>query len=162
MYRKNYLEEFFAVTITGSVYRVRAHDECGDPCAEKVAVTGDSHLQIGTRIKRLGGLLAVEQHIRAFIPEGNPSRAGSSIHERRLERVPTEWWMGKTAKIVALFFSRRSAEKCAHAEGLQPADDRWIETTREVLDSIGNDHPTITICKHPQMVLLDRPTLVSS
>jgi hypothetical protein len=145
------LEKFFAVTTT-SLYEVLARAENGLPCVRKVDLHGDSQIAIGQTMS--GDLLAVAKWLQFFIPEGHGWVSPMTSVERRVERVSTQWWQGKTSAIIALFLTEDKARECFASQNLQPRDPRWLKDTKEVLGAIGENHPTITICHWSDMALV--------
>ena len=145
-------QTFFAVTTT-SVYQVFAMGEDGWPYALKIGLKGKSAISVGGKIS--GAMLSIAQWLQFYIPEGHAWLSAGTSFERRLERVNTQWWLGGTSKIIALFSSEEEARKCFACAHLVSCDHRWIEHTQGVLWLIGENHPTITICHWPELALLE-------
>lgn len=53
----------------------------------------------------------------------------------------------RTHTIVALFFRYSKAEACYTERSEINFDPRWADCTRQVLTTIGHDHPLVTISK---------------
>lgn len=139
------LQEFFAVTVTGSGYQVMNQmrsDEC-TPIVEKFVLKGDSGIAVG---ERLGGL-----HDPGMV--GITCRDILVYSPKRREGVPqtafetsTDRFGGHTSSIVALFLTRTDANEClAQHPSLRKWDERWIGHTRLVLDAIGDSHPIFIV-----------------
>ena len=73
--------------------------------------------------------------------------------QRQVEMVNTVYWQGKTSTVIALFLTEEKARECFASPDLKPCDPRWLENTNEVLEAIGENHPTITICHWRNMAL---------
>jgi hypothetical protein len=145
------LEKFFTVTTT-SLYEVIAKGENGYPYVCKIDLHGESQISVGQTMT--GDLLAVCKWLQLFIPEKYGLTAPMSGIERRVERVSTCFYQGKTSPVIALFLTEDKARECFASPDLQPCDPRWLDDTKEVLEAIGEDHPTITICHWPEMTLI--------
>jgi hypothetical protein len=135
------INEFFAVTMT-SLYHVTATSRDGSASAEKIAIKGESKLPVGTRLEHGDGrLVAIRRGLLAFIPEGG----GYTSYQREPASVNTRWHEGQSSPIVALFTSKDEAAECLDNNNLEPADQRWIESTKKVLEEIGEKHPSFVI-----------------
>lgn len=145
------LDGFFVVTQT-SIYFVRPRGEDGLPYADKIAIKEESRLPVGHRINN-GTMFAIARHLQCYVPEGKSLFSPQSSFERRLEQVSSRWWGAGTSPITALFFSERAARECLGQPELEASDSRWTKETREVIAAIGDDHPTIYICRHPGLAL---------
>lgn len=148
---QGYLGKFFAVTTT-SVYQVVAKGEGGFPYAEKIALRGESDIPIGGKIKS-GGMIAIARRLQAFIPDGYGLATPLCSIERRLEMVNVSWWQGRTSEIVALFLEQDAALDCFQQLDLEVCDPRWEKQTRQVIESIGDEHPKFSVCRHPGLAL---------
>ncbi len=138
------IHEFFVVTKT-SVYRVSDEkDEHGWPIVEKIALAGESKIGIGERLE--GGYLVGVTRWGGIIlyNEDHPRK------ERRqtAAMVNTFFHGGKTSPIAALFLNKEEAAECLKAENRQKFDARWEEQTKNVLESIGNDHQVFIVDHH--------------
>ena len=144
------LAKFYAVTHSQeslSVYEVNARDADNPyPYAEKIHLQGESKVGIGERIDG-DSMIAIARHIQSFTPEGCGLLTPMSTIERNLEKVNTHWWGKKSSPIVALFLTREEAMACAQESELQDCDPRWEDETKKVIGLIGNDHPTISVCR---------------
>lgn len=146
------LEKFYAVTKT-SIYEVYAMDENKHPYALKIELKGKSKVQKGEKING-GTMLAIAKNLQFYIPEAHSMLSSQTGEERRLEQVNTMWWRMSTSKIVALFLAKEDALTCFSQTDFKPCDPRWLEKTKEVIEKIGPDHPTITVCHWPELSLL--------
>ena len=146
------LSMFFAVTAT-SIYRVVAEDGKGRAFAEKIALKGESKFPVGHKIED-GMMIAIARCLQAYIPEGHSWLSSQTSFERRLEDVHSSWWRTGTSPIVALFLSEEAAQACFEQPDLVPCDPRWIDQTKEVLASVGEEHPTISVCHYPKLALI--------
>ncbi len=147
-----HVQEFFVVTRT-SIYQVRAidHNRGGGPSAMKVAIRGESAVQVGEYLED-GTHVAVCDQLTVYRPHGT---GGGT--ERRIENVNTRYWGGHSSPIVALFATFTEAKTCLESPDLVPSDPRWAKETRVVADAIGDDHPKFYICRHSscRMALFD-------
>jgi len=148
----DFLEKFYAVTKT-SVYEVVAKDKDGNPYAIKIALHGKSKFGIGEKLNG-GTMLAIAKSLQFFIPESHSMASPQTGFERRLEHVNTMWWRGGSSDIVALFLKKEEALSCSKESNLTKCDPRWLNQTREVLEKIGEEHPTISICHDPTLCLI--------
>lgn len=149
------LQEFWAVTVgstSTSIYHViaRRGSEDPGPVATKIALAGESRVPVADELKG-SMMLAITTQLQAYIPEGG----GYTSFERNIESVNTRWWGDNSAPIVALFLTEAEAQDCFQQEDLQPCDSRWLAQTKEVIEKIGDDHPTITVCHYKGMSLLE-------
>jgi|GEM_PF-1036239 len=150
------LERFFAVTLT-SVYEVVAKGERGLPYAKKIKLGGESAIAVGGIIT--DQMVAVAKWLQFYIPEGHGwGCPPMTSFERRLEQVNMQWWGGRTTAIIALFLTRKNAEKCFSSPDPQLCDPRWLQETKKVIEAIGEDHPTFTVCHSPGLALFDELT----
>ena len=143
--------KFFAVTTT-SLYEVMARAENGRPYIRKIDLRGESQIQISETMS--GDLLAVAKWLQFFIPEGHGLLSPMTSVQRKVEMVNTVYWQGKTSDIIALFLTEEKARECFASPDLKPCDTRWLENTKEVLEAIRENHPTITICHWRDMALI--------
>jgi hypothetical protein len=146
------LAQFFAVTIT-SIYKVVAIDEHHQPYAEKIALRGKSSMPVGSKIDN-GSMIAICHRLQIFIPEGHGLMSPLTSYERHIESVNTRYWGGGTTPIVALFLTEEEARQCFAEPNPEPCDKRWLDSTKKVLQMVGEDHPTITVCHYPDMALI--------
>jgi hypothetical protein len=131
------LHEFFAVTQSGSLYRV-ADEYWGEydlPLVERlVPVANDKpfRLQNGHTV-------------------GITRDSGIVLYNRTkpvtAEFVNTIHWGGHTTPVVGLFLNRGTAEVCLQTQQGhgQPWDPQWLLWTRDVLSKIGKNHPLFVI-----------------
>lgn len=140
------ISEFFAVTVT-SVYHIRerAGDEYGGS-ARKIALKGESRLLIGAMLEQGNGrLIAIGRSLLAYLPERYGRMNTRTGYEREPAQVNSEWHEGKSSPIIALFAGQEEAMRCFESEDLQPADERWLDSTKKILEKIGDDHPVFVI-----------------
>ncbi|HDZ54643.1 MAG TPA: hypothetical protein ENI19_03185 [Candidatus Nealsonbacteria bacterium] len=134
--------EFFAVTTT-SVYLVKDEkDEEGIPIIEKIVLRGESKISVGQRLKN-GRYVGITPCGIILYDEDHPR--GIERSPQKPEEVNIAFYGGKTTPIIALFLSKDKATTCLDSEDLEPSDSRWENETREVLNSIGNNHPVLII-----------------
>lgn len=146
------LEKFFAVTVvrpdtTTSLFKARARGENGCPCICKIESRPLSKRRKKKKYPEItvmgGHLLAVAKWLQLF----NPHQLKSGRKERQLNKVSTLLWQGGTPPIVALFLTEDKARECFTSSDLKPCDPRWKKDTKEVLATIGENHPTFVICR---------------
>ncbi len=131
------IHEFYAVT-RHSVYHVKDNDGDGFPFAEKIG--GKS--PIGKRIEGRTTIAIAKR----LISYNDPSQTeGAEAVKKLLEQTST---------IVALFKDRVAALECSALNSIEPCDLRWIDQTREVVNEIGENHPTFEVCRQPNLALL--------
>lgn len=146
----SYLEIFFAVTVN-SVYRIITCDKDHWPYLEKIA--GGNGLPVGTKLNN-GPMLAIAKNLQLYYPEGHSMLSPQTSVVRELERVNTMYWGAKTSCIAALFLTKEDALSCFNQSELKPCDQRWINETKNVIEKIGEDHPTVTICHWQDLSLM--------
>ena len=144
------VRRFYAVTTT-SIYCVDAGTvkTGGRPVATKIALRGESELKIGAALEG-GTMLAITTCLQMYIPEGG----GITSFKREIEGVNTRYWFGHSSDIVALFSNEKAARECFSKSDLVTCDPRWLNSTREVLDRIGDKHPNFYVCKWGNLNLL--------
>lgn len=148
------LKEFWAVTKT-SLYHVKA-PPTAPPIATKLASKGSS--KVGVRKTIGNGMLAICQSLQWYVPEGG----GLGTYEPNIAKVNTLYWGASTSPIVALFATLETAQACFEKNDLEPGDPRFWESTQEVLDLIGEEHPTVSICHLSHLKLSPHATTKSS
>ncbi len=142
------LREFFAVTVSGSLYRIIYSS--GETTVEKIAIRNGakSKVPVGDRLK-----------IGTFDHTGSNDYVGIASYgiflyygfhradqKRPLpEFVNTSYWGGKTSAVVGLFIRENDARACINAENLQMLDLRWASQTEEVYIAIGASHPKFVL-----------------
>jgi hypothetical protein len=146
------INEFYAVTLT-SVYHVRALGNYR-ASAVKIALKGNSQVQVGHDIAE-GGMIAICRDLQGYVPEKYGFSHPMTGFERRLELVNGQWWRGGTSPIVALFKTEEEATACLNSKNLRPRDPRWIDSTRRVMEEIGDAHPSFYVCHYRGMELLE-------
>lgn len=155
------LKEFFAVTSShqsASLYHVGEDDgsQYHSPYAEKLALRGSSKVAVGERL-RGREMLAICKQLVCYTPEGGGYLCSV---ERRIEMVNTRYWGAESSLIVALFLTEEVARQCFESSDLQPADERWLDETKMVIEAIGVDHPSFEVCRWPGLALTELPPLV--
>jgi hypothetical protein len=150
------LEEFYAVTASSrstSVYHIVAKGN-DIPEVTKIEVKGYSTVHVGHKLQT-GTMLAITQQLQMFLPEGGGVLGLTTSFERNIEHVNTFWWGGHSSAIVALFKNKGDALECFEHKRLTIADHRWLRQTTEVIEEIGDNHPTVVVCRYPTLSLLD-------
>lgn len=140
---KNYLREFYAVTVT-SLYRAVIYGEPQVPWLEKISVRERSKIALGEKIKN-GTMVSIGSQLELFVPEGSGSISPNSTIQREITMVNTRFHGGCTSKVVALFLDERKAMQCHDSVGLTPCDPRWKKDTIAVLKAIHREHPYCSI-----------------
>ena len=142
------LKKFYAVTAT-SVYRVEYDEKKVQAQATKIALNSESGIKLGKVLS--GPMLAVAKWLQFYIPEGG----GLTSYERKIEKVNTNYWFGKTSNIVALFFNEVEARDCLLIyDNLSPCDSRWLDSTKKVIEAIGHEHPVFEVCEFEDLKLM--------
>jgi hypothetical protein len=112
----------------------------------KIAIRGESRLPVGHDLAE-GGMIAIRQWLQGFIPEKYGFGHPMTGLERHIEQVNTRYWRGNSSYIVALFRTDEEARVCFGCDDLHPCDPRWAESTRQVLEDIGDEHPSFYISR---------------
>ncbi len=132
------LEQFFAVTINGSIYEISTEiSESNWPTVKKISGKPNPNMRTGHCLRngRLVGLSDIG--ILLFNP--------NSKNGKRFEDMSTNQHGGSTSGIVALFTNRTLAEKCVASGEQTSFSEKYIDTTKKTLQDIGNDHPVFII-----------------
>jgi hypothetical protein len=157
------LSHFFAVTESGSLYRVYADDEDKNPGLEKLALVGESAIPAGRTMKgdvsdRIG--IMHDLGLAIYFPLSGPH------NPPRPNLVSVAWFeTPHTSKIVALFLDKKSAKNFLEKKFENKVDllQLWkslktgppeeaalkklmrslegIKSTLKTLRAIGDDHP---------------------
>ncbi len=150
----SHLEKFYAVTLSGSVYRARIQfgtepGEQGTVGLLKIAKKGQL---LQEEQENTNAMLAIAKSLILFIPEGG----GITSFQREVGMVNTFWWGYETNGIVALFLEDiDKALACSRKEDLVLCDPRWKENTVAVLKAVGREHPHCSIsATMPELWLL--------
>jgi len=114
------------------------------PRAIKIALNGESRIPVGAALED-GTMLAIGRRLQAYMPDGQSMMSSFATVERRIEHVSPQWLGGYSSDIVALFLDEEAAWRCFWEEGLKPFDPRWVESTRQTLQAIGEDHPAFYV-----------------
>ncbi len=140
------LNEFYTVT-KHAIYHVKQNGAY--PEATKIASKKKGTVLVGQKLNG-GSMLSVGERLIMFIPEGG----GMTSFERKIEKVNIGYWGGGTSPIVGLFLQKTDAEECFKHEDIKPADARWRQHSKNVLESIGDDHPGFSVSHHPDFALI--------
>jgi hypothetical protein len=133
------IHEFFAVTKT-SVYIVNdKKDENGIPTVEKIALREKSKIPVGGRLRN-GNLVGIMKERIVLYYENCPGRG-----ERLQRPEDANEWGGGTSPIIALFLNKEEAMNCSNSADLKAWDPRWEKQTKEILNSIGDNHPVFVL-----------------
>ena len=143
------LKEFFAVTRT-SIYHVQDRGQNG-ASAVKISLRGGSKIPVKTDIAK-GGMIAICHNLQAFVAERHGRSQGHRIRKGKDGK-----WDFQTSGIVALFLDEVAAMACLEAENAVLCDARWLDSTKAVLDAIGENHPSFFVSHDPDLDLL-RPS----
>lgn len=145
------LHQFYAVTQT-SLYFVKDRRNKKDPCpfARKIMLNGESKSPVGSELEN-GTMIAITTQLQAYVPEGG----GMTSYHKQIEGVNTRWWGGHSSGIVALFTKKSKALECFNSRDLVQCDSRWIEETKNVINKIGEDHPSFYVCEWGDLSLLN-------
>jgi len=137
---KEKLDRFFAVTKT-SAYRVESEkDENRDPIVEKIALRGESRVQVGECLHN-GDFVGIMKGGLVLYLEDHPK----SGRIQKPEEVNTAFWGGHTSAIIGLFLRVEGAMICHDSKNLEICDPRWRKETEETLRAIGNSHPVFIL-----------------
>ena len=139
------LNEFWVVTGT-SVYRVHTNEQMMAFATKTKVHTGQSAIQAESQLPG-GNMIAIgKEGLLAYTPEGSGLVSPMSTTQKDPEMVNTRYHGGSTSPIVALFLDEKSADECTKSTELKTSDPRWKEQTRNVLEAIGENHPTFFVC----------------
>ena len=127
------LKQFFAVTISGSLYEISDEiRENGWPTIKKLLGPASSSVKVGSCMNN-GRLVGISDlGICLFDPTPKV--------EREFEKLNISYWGGTTSSIVGLFLERASAETCLTFGDRIMFNDKYMDKTRATLQEIGNDH----------------------
>lgn len=143
------LKEFYAVTLSGSVYHVtstlwrnswpiveKIHAFKSDLGVSGTDPAGAARLMGGTLVGvRADGLVIYdEEH-----PGGGRKQSSEYVH--------TGHRGGHTSSIVALFLTKDVALGCAQITARRACDPRWKKETLGVLEAIGDRHPIFIVSR---------------
>ncbi|MFA5173097.1 MAG: hypothetical protein WC435_01685 [Candidatus Paceibacterota bacterium] len=145
------IQKFFAVTVVTSIFEVTALGPFRASCI-KHAQMEEGQIPLGTDLCR-GGMIAICDCLLGYIPDAHGPISSSTSFERKIELVNTLWWKGNSSNIAALFTAEEEALACILYNDLQPCDPRFLESTKRVLDEIGDNHPSFYICHSPGLRL---------
>jgi hypothetical protein len=145
------LKEFFAVTRT-SVYHVQAH-EPWVASATKIALKGESKVAVGTDIAE-GGMIAIGKTLQGYIPEKYGMSHPMTGYERDPMLINTRYWGWHSSGIIALFKDKEAAMACFGEKEHKLCDPRWLESTKQVLSEIGDEHPSFFVHHNNEYDLL--------
>jgi len=140
------LHEFFAVTLSGSLYRISDEFVNGCPSVVKIALRGESQINVGERLRN-GDLVGLIGRRIILYSEPHPP-ADFSKHQDPWQ-INNYFWGGGTSSIVALFLREKDARACFLDKADKIAlDGDWREYTQATLERIGKDHPVFVISSH--------------
>lgn len=134
-------KEFFAVTASRSVYHICYNEDEVNFSAKKILLLGYSTRPLGENIN-YGIMLGIGKTIFSFIPDSAILTPSRMWEIRGINR------MTETSHIVGLFNTEKEATKCAMQKNLKPFDQRWLEKTKETLQSIEDNHPVFYKCSY--------------
>jgi len=151
-----FIKEFFAVTVSGSLYRIESRKEPdGSPTVTKVALTGKSVVPVGRKLAG-HGLLSVGKALVMYTPDAHGLWSPQTSFERDIAKVNTQWWHDNTSAVVALFLDGVAARLClTEHDDHVPCDPRWLESTKIVLSAIGDNHPDFVITHSHGLALIE-------
>lgn len=137
MKERKLLHKFYAVTQT-SVYLVSdKKNKDSVPLVKKIALKGESKVPVDGVLKD-GFLVGITRFGIVLF---------NDYKGRDPELLNIAFWGGKSSPITALFLSRKQALACLNSEHLQTCDCRWQRQTKEVVETIGKDHPVFVVSK---------------
>ena len=137
------LQEFYALTISRSIYRVSA--EKGGPVVRKIY-----QQNAGTSVVMAGGCLGkgklvgiMATGLRLYTPD---LRRNPNVRMLPEEALRSETG-SKTSPIVALFLQESGARLAVtRTHEFKPCDKEFAQWTLETLARIGQNHPTFIPC----------------
>jgi len=142
--------DFFAVTRNCSVYHFLYSDEDGSLRADLIAKIAENGIQ---RVFLNSSINIYNSNVVALTPYG------IVLYKRDLKKgilgpedIPRPKRALQTSPPVALFFDYKTALGCLDTlewkkEKTKTCDPRWRETTLEVLNRIGENHPAFQIIR---------------
>lgn len=145
------IKKFFAVTHT-SVYHIKEKGDDGNPSVVKIALRGESPIPVGHKLKNTV-MVSVGKNLIGYIPEKYGLMHQLAGFERDISKVNTVFWGGHTSFVVALFEKKADAMACLNEPNLRPADPRFIKSTRNILEKIGDEHPVFFV-PHDDLALI--------
>lgn len=126
------LHEFFAVTLSGSLYHISDEFVDGCPSVVKIARKGESQVDIGKRLS--GGKLVCLADRRIY------------LNDEPMPMVDCYVPGGHTSPVIALFLREEDAMACFLDKIEKTAlDNDWRDYTRATLERIGKNHPVFII-----------------
>lgn len=138
--------EFFVTTKSGSVYRARCEEKEFRGTVERISTKKKGEASIVTKL-HIGNEDFASGHNYIGIGRCLCLYYGPPKHGNRpvAELVNTIFWGGSTSEIVAMFFNKADAKKCAIQKDLKYHDPRWKAETKKVESRIGNNHPRFVL-----------------
>jgi len=134
-----FVEEFWAVTITGDVLLVSAYNN-SPPVIQKSVGRNDLHLRSDERI--FGGeYLSIGKSLQFYAPQQGESRESGLRPANFLGKV--------SAPIAAYFLYSQDLISCWIKDDLVLGDERWRTFTQQTLQWIGPQHPRFYVTDHP-------------
>ena len=136
--KKRGIHNFFAVTLSGSLYRISDRkNKDGYPIVRRISGPKNPNMLVGDCLKNGQAVGISELGICLFRPH---PRYG--LHFDRMNSIN---WGGGTSGPVGLFLNRVSADKCISDGDFKALNKRYRAHTVAVLQKIGNNHPIFSI-----------------
>ena len=133
--------QFYAVTKSGSVYRINAVPEAGDlPEVRKIYIRTGQDSKVAS-----GEPLSDEPGNKFFITQGDGLLFAHISPNRPRELPNINYYRANSSPIVALFMTEGGATRCAESEDLEGWDERWADSSTAVLEAIGPEYPSIVL-----------------
>ncbi len=131
--------EFFAVTETGALYRIRVKAN-----GEDLRVVRLDHLVVkvvlhGPMVGILLGPNSVSRGLVMF---------ESGVHGRKFWKTSWCHGGGSSAPIIGLFCGEKEARDCLRSDHQRVDDPHWHAQTDAVVTAIGPNHPTVVIAPY--------------
>ncbi len=140
--------EFFAITISGSLYRIWL-DDINDIHVEKISLKNSSRSEIETAMSlQKGQFLGI-------------TRIGLITYDSENEEcyafpqfVSTKRWRSRTSAIAALFLDKEEAvEEFMRNNLFKMIDPRWQDATNKTLKAISHSHTSFIIPLEEELAL---------
>lgn len=132
------LEQFFAVTINGSIYEISTEiSESNWPTVRKISGKPNPNMRTGHCLRN--GIFVGISDIGILL--FNPNSKNGKI----FEDMSMHQHGGSTSGIAALFTDRTLAEKCVASGEQTSFSEKYIDDTKKTLQDIGDEHPIFII-----------------